>query len=374
MKRVNVKPKTSDVRCEKLDVKHIFRLTSHFFLLTFIFFPSCMPSGKISTSSSTPTNYSSSTVSPSSSSSPINPHTSLLTLTILDVGQGDATLIQSPQGKTLLIDAGPENKGREVILPYLESQGITSLDLLIVSHFHLDHMGGVSELIAGKDGQLGTSDDYLPKTSYDRGGNPFEYLPNYPQYLASLGEKRQSLEAGEFIPLDPSIKIRCVVVSGSIFGSSNIDLNQENNTEEENSASIALLIEFGKFRYLTSGDLTGGGSPGGYSTLDLESELARIVGPVSALHVNHHGSSSSSNSSFVEGTQAQVAFFSLGDGNDYHHPSQEVLERWKNIGADLWLTEKGSGGFIAEEHVVNGNIVLETDGKTMKVNGVEYSL
>ena len=352
-------------------IKHLTLPTS---LLTF----SCMSAGKISTSSSTPIPYSSSAVSPSSSSatpSPLTPHASPLRITVLNVGQGDSTLIQIPNGHTLLIDAGPPNKGKDVILPYFQSQQITSLDAILVTHYHMDHIGGLDEVIAGMDGQHNTADDLMPKKAvYDRGGNPFENIPLYPLYINIVGEDRLSINVGETIMLDPQITIRCVVMAGSILNGSTLNLAQEGISEQENAASLALLIEYGKFRYLTSGDLTGGGNPGGYQTLDLETELGTKIGKVSAVHVNHHGSSTSSNASFVENIHPIVAFFSVGDGNDYHHPSQEVLERWKNIGAELWLTEKGSGGFIADEHVVNGNIILETDGEKMKVNGVEYSL
>jgi competence protein ComEC len=148
-----------------------------------------------------------------------------------------------------------------------------------------------------------------------------------------------------------------------------LDLTQEGISEVENGSSISLLIEYGKFRYLTSGDLTGGGSPGGFQSLDLESPLAKLVGEVSIVHANHHGSLTSSNDNFVNALKPKAVIFSLGDGNEFNHPAQEVLQRWNNAGAKLWLTEKGAGGFIAGEHVVNGPIEVETDGEGVKIQG-----
>ncbi len=70
-----------------------------------------------------------------------------VTITVLDVGQGDATLVQSSSGTTLLFDGGPNGTGSDVILPYLTSLGITSLDYVVVSHYHADHIGGMDEVL-----------------------------------------------------------------------------------------------------------------------------------------------------------------------------------------------------------------------------------
>lgn len=340
------------------------QIIKHLALLISLFTSSCMPSGKISTSSSNPTPYSPSPVSPSSSPSALTPQASPLTLTILNVGQGDATFIQTPQGKTLLIDSGADGKGQEVILPFLESKNISSLNTIITTHYDADHMAGLDEVVP----------HYPPSLSaFDRGGFPLDESPFYSSYIEAITPFRKTLAAGDEIQLDPNLKIRCLISNGQIRQGPLLSIDG-NFSQKENASSIGLLIEYGKFKYFSGGDLTGGGNPGGFQTLDLETELASKVGKVSAIHVNHHGSSTSSNAAFVEITHPLVALFNVGDENEYHHPAQEILERWKNIGADLWLTEKGNGGFMADEHVVNGNIILETDGNSMKVNGVEYSL
>lgn len=343
-------------------IKHYLLLTS---LLCCLF--ACMPTEKITTSSSSPTPYIPSSVSPSSSpssSTSIATSVSPLKITILNVGQGDATLLQTPNGKTLLIDGGFEGKGQAVILPFLESQNISSLNAIVTTHYDADHMAGLDEVVSSHPPTLGV---------FDRGNFPLDESPFYASYIEAIAPFRKTLAAGDEIKLDPGLKIRCLISNGQIWEGPLISLDG-NFSQKENSSSIGLLIEYGKFKYFNGGDLTGGGNPGGFQTLDLETELASKVGKVNAIHINHHGSSTSSNAAFVEITHPLVALFNVGDENEYHHPAQEVLERWKNIGADLWLTEKGSGGFIANEHVVNGHIVLETDGNSMKVNGVEYSL
>ena len=301
--------------------------------------------------------------------SPSLPPPSPLRITVLNVGQGDATLIQAPSGKTLLIDGGRDGKGREVILPFLKQKGISSLDAILATHYDGDHIGGIDEVIAGDDGVSGTNDDLVPKLgTYDRGGTPFDFAPFFPEYLQAAGEKRRSISPGEKIPLDPTVILRCVAVNGQIWNGPAVDLTPIGFSAVENSASIALLIEYGTFRYLTAGDLTGGGSPGGFKTFDVESPLAEVVGPVDIVHVNHHGSLTSSNEAYVNDLKPLAALFSVGDGNEYGHPAQEVLERWHNGGAELWMTEKGGGGFIALEQVVNGPIHVETDGESLTIN------
>ncbi|MFO1518599.1 MAG: MBL fold metallo-hydrolase [bacterium] len=288
----------------------------------------------------------------------------------MNVGQGDATLVTTPNGKTLLIDGGREGKGREVILPYLKDHSIISLDAILATHYDGDHIGGIHEVIEGEDGVFNTPDDRMPKLGiYDRGQAPFDNAPSYPAYLQAVSAHRLSLSEGEKIPLDTSLIIRCVSVNGTLWNAPAVDLTALGFNEVENSASLGLLIEYGRFRYLTAGDLTGGGSPGGYKTFDMETPLSQALGGVTVVHANHHGSQSSSNENYANNLHPQVVVFNVGDGNDYHHPAQEVLERWQAAGAELWLTEKGSGGFMASEHIANGPIEIETDGQTLTING-----
>jgi competence protein ComEC len=336
------------------------------YLYVIIFLSSCMNPGGLS-----PPSEWKNTPSISESPNQIGP----MKITVLNVGQGDSTLITTPNGKNLLIDAGADGKGREVILPYLQAHQMTSLDVIIATHYHADHIGGIDEVIAGRDGQLGSDDDFIPKIAvYDRGGTPFENTPIYPQYLNAVQDYRLSLTAGDLISIDPNVMIHCIVAGGSLLNGLSLDLTQEGISEVENGSSVALLIEYGKFRYLTAGDLTGGGSPGGFKSLDLESPLAALIGEVSVVHVNHHGSLTSSNEVFVNTLRPKAALFNVGDGNDYGQPAQEVLERWNGALAELWLTEKGSGGFISSENITNGPIEVETDGKSLIINGKSMGL
>ncbi len=299
-----------------------------------------------------------------------NENSGSLKITLLDIGQGDATLITTPKGKNILIDAGNIGKGTDIILPYLQSHRINSLDMIIATHYDADHIGGISEVIAGADGQLETADDLMPSQGiYDRGGTPLDSSPLYTDYLKAVEKNRFSILPGDLIGLDPEVIIRCVAVNGSVWNGPTLDLFQVGIHETENSAAISLLIEYKNFRYLTSADLTGGGSPGGFKTLDIETPLAEQIGEITAIHVNHHGSSTSSNQSFVNSLKPKVALISVGNGNSYHHPDQQILERWQKSGAKIWLTEKGAGGFVTKEKIANGAVELITDGNLIIING-----
>ncbi|MDO8644404.1 MAG: hypothetical protein Q7S00_05505, partial [bacterium] len=80
----------------------------------------------------------------------------------LDVGQGDATVVMTPNKKVLLIDGGPLESGLERIIPFLEENGVERLDSIFVSQYDGDHIGGVLDLVPGKDRLLGTEDDWVP--------------------------------------------------------------------------------------------------------------------------------------------------------------------------------------------------------------------
>jgi beta-lactamase superfamily II metal-dependent hydrolase len=284
-----------------------------------------------------------------------------LKIFVPSIGQGDATLIQTPSGKFILIDTGPPHAGVH-LSPLLKKLGVGRLDAVLISHYDLDHLGGISDLIAGPDQISNTKDDVEVSVSLDRGGTPWDESPGYNQYLNILFEKnilRQTLNAGETIDFDPAIKIRCLAANGKVWSKdgaiSEVDLTPETYAGQENAASIALLVEFGDFRYLTAGDLTGGGSLNGFLTPDIESLLSQAVGSVTALHANHHGSLTSSNPAFVSTTSPETVFIQAGADNSYGHPHEAVVRRWEQSGAQVFSTVNGWG------------FVLTTDGETHEI-------
>lgn len=272
------------------------------------------------------------------------------------VGQGDGTLVRFPNGKTLLIDAGPQSAGKDRMLPLLRALKISHLDALLVTHYDFDHLGGVPGLLAGEDGVPNTEDDISVGVAFDRGGQPWDNSPGYPDYLGALDERkipRHELTAGEAMDLDSEVMIRCVAVNGKVSMGvgdfSAVDLSVPAYSGKENGASVALLVEYGTFRYLTAGDLTGGGATDGFLTPDVETLVGEAVGKVNVVHVNHHGSLSSSNLSYVNATHPEAVVVQAGKDNPYHHPVPEVMERWREIGAEVYSTGEEVGYLIKSE-------------------------
>ena len=121
----------------------------------------------------------------------------------MDVGQGDATLVISPTGRTLLIDAGYPGMGTSVVLPFLESEGINGLDWVIPSHYDSDHIGGLPEVLRGEDGEL---------AFLDRGEATDKSTPAYLDYLESVPKDRRTALPGQILNLGGGATATVVVV------------------------------------------------------------------------------------------------------------------------------------------------------------------
>ena len=266
-----------------------------------------------------------------------------LQIYFLDVAQGDATLIMGENGKTLLIDAGNNGKGNSVIVPFLDSVGISHLDYIIATHYHADHIGGIDEVILA-----GIEVD----TVYDRGSG--YTTQTYFDYIDAIGTRRNTITEGKIINLGDSCSIQCVVVNGKICNGDSVYVSND-----ENAHSIGLLIDHNNFEAFIGGDLTGGG----LGTPDVESAIAHIVGDIETYRVNHHGSATSTNQLFLDTILPEVAIISTGN-NTYGHPAQEVLDRLENCGETqrIYQTEAGDGGWTHKCAIVDGHISLVTDG------------
>jgi beta-lactamase superfamily II metal-dependent hydrolase len=275
-----------------------------------------------------------------------------LKIDVFGVGQGDATLVIGPSGKTLLIDAGPFGSGAIFLLPMLNSFDVSHLDWIVATHYDADHIGGIPEVLKGTDQVLGTEDDLIPgRGLIDRGNSTDKATPIYSEYTEAAGPYRQEASPGMRFDLGDGAAAEVIVVNGRYSDGREIHLNPD----EENESSIGLLITYGDFQYFTAGDLTGGGSPGGFETKDLETTAGEIVGDIDVLHVGHHGSSSSTNENFLNLVKPEAAVISVGKDNDYGHPTDEVLTRLSVIGAEIYRTD------------LMGTLEIKTDGNSYEI-------
>ena len=279
----------------------------------------------------------------------------------LDVGQGDCTLIISPTGKTVLIDAGYTGKGTGTVIPYLQSQGIHALDYTFASHYHVDHIGGMDEVINT------LTRDSIRVACFDRG---WSYTTQaYTQYATATGSKRQTLTEGQVIDLGGGATLKCVALNSHGHLAAPYDADRY----DENNLSVVLLLDYGEFEMMLAGDLPGSNT-GSYH--DIESLVAAEVGDVDVYKVDHHGSSSASNTTLLSTILPEASLIYVGNGNSYGHPTQAVIDRLVSVNSYIYQTELGSGGTIpsGEGEVANGHITIDVTPGQYTINGDLYSL
>lgn len=242
----------------------------------------------------------------------------------LDVGQGDSSVILF-RDKVILIDAGETDKG-DTVVSDLQKLGVRKIDLLVATHPHSDHIGGMQNVLAnfavGK-----VLDAGMPSTSslYERLLETVD-RKNIPYVVA---------ERGQTIEIDPALRI--LVLSPP----------KERIGDDLNTNSIVLRISYGTVNLLYTGD----------ATAAAEESMAGAGYPLDAqvLKVGHHGSSGASSAAFLSRVNPEVAVISLGEGNDYGHPHRETLERLKTAGPRVYRTD------------TDGTIRVASDGSTFSV-------
>ena len=251
-----------------------------------------------------------------------------LTLHFLDIGQGDGAVLRTPGGRWVVIDAGPANErydaGRRVVVPFLERKGVRALSAILVSHAHADHMGGVPALLR----RFGVGVVVEP-------GSPVPD-PVYGALLSALDS------AG--IPWHPGRAGERFSIDGVRFTVLHPSPGWEGWGEDVNEDSLVVLVEFGAFEALFTGDA---GFPA-------ERALSRSLRPVDLLKVGHHGSRGSTGAELLDSLRPLAAVISVGR-NDYGHPSPQTLARLETRGVPVLRTDE------------DGTITVVTDGTTMKV-------
>jgi competence protein ComEC len=257
-----------------------------------------------------------------------------LALHFLDVGQGDAAALRTPAGHWLVIDAGPagdrSDAGRRVVAPFLDRQGVRSLALIVVSHAHADHLGGVPALLARFHTGLVLEPGALV------------HDVRYTGFLGDLGRRGipwHPVHAGERFTLD-----------GVTFTVLHPSPRWAGWGEDVNEDSVVLLVEYGAFQALFAGDA---GFPA-------EAALAGRIGAVDVLKVGHHGSRGSTSDGWLDALRPKAAVVSVGR-NDYGHPAPPTLARLRRHGVDILRTD------------LDGSIVVTTDGTTMTVRSRSQS-
>jgi len=281
----------------------------------------------------------------------------ILTIHHIDVGQGDATFIQVANGKNLLIDGGNRGKGNTTVLPYLTALGVSSIDYVIASHYHSDHIGGLNEVIE----QL--SPDSI-HAFLDRGFK--KPLPRSKVFAAyqSLVDRlpvHTAASPGQVIRLSNAVTLQCVASDGATIHSDEQDGmtggEPSNGLLDENDRSLVWVLtsvhRFGQstysFRYFTGGDWSDTSN----------TTLPCAVGDVDVMKVSHHGSAAATSRSLLNVLMPEAAVISVGDRNRYGHPRQQCLDCFQNTPSvqHIYQTEEGEGGCVPKVRVL-GNVIV----------------
>jgi competence protein ComEC len=254
-----------------------------------------------------------------------------LRVTHLNVGQGDAAVVELPRSKVLVIDAGGTttgdfDTGEGIVGPFLRSRKILKVDYLLVSHPRVDHYGGMRSLVM----------EFAPMEFWsgpNRGKTArFDDLE---EALERSRIKRVTLNNQEPCRAIDGVEL-CVLYPAPDGG---------------DDASVVLRLEFGKVRLLFAGDVDKRDERG------LRVETGELRSAV--LKVPRHGSASSSTQEFVTAVRPSLAIFSMGARTAFGLPRDEVVERYRQVGAEILRTDE------------DGAIILETDGSTIRYTGTK---
>ncbi len=269
-------------------------------------------------------------------------HPGVMEVTALDVGQGDSILVVSPEGRTMLVDAGGPvgiggslrgtaagfDVGEDIVSPYLWSRRLRRLDIVVLTHAHSDHMGGMPAVLR----------DLRPRELW------VGIDPDSAAYRALLAEA-QSLgitvrhwRAGDAASWGG---IRVTVLAPEI--------EYANPAGPLNDDSLVMRIAYGSGSVLLEGDA------------EAASERVMVergrVQPVTVLKVGHHGSNTSSGAAFLAAAKPRDAVISVGKGNTFGHPRVEVIDRLAAARVRLFRTdEMGLTTFLVEH---NGGVTAD---------------
>jgi competence protein ComEC len=255
---------------------------------------------------------------------------SRLTITFLDVGQGDAVVIETPQGHTLVVDTGPmrsgDDAGRRAVVPFLRSRGVNRVDALLLTHEDNDHAGGARTVIE----RLGVAQALGPAgVEHHR---TLSAILSAPKYHVPY----RDLASGDVLRMDDGVEVDVLRPRRA---------SPDTQWESENDTCLVMRVRYGAFAMLLTGDIGARGEE------DLLAARANVNACV--LKLGHHGSGASSTEAFLKAVRPRLAIVSVGRRNVYGHPHPAVLARLAALGVTVLRTDR------------QGTVTVETDGRTV---------
>lgn len=246
----------------------------------------------------------------------------LLRVHFIDVGQGDSILIQTPKGQNMLIDAGSNSKG-ELVKEYLEEQGVSKIDVLVGTHPHEDHIGGLDVVIDNFD--IGSI--YMPRVAHT--------TKTYEDVLLAVkrkGLKIKGAAAGMNIPLE-GLEAKILAPEAGL------------ESDNLNDYSIVIRLVYQNTSFLFQGDAERRSEE---VILDKGDSIKADV-----IKIGHHGSSTSSTPEYIKAVDPSVAVIMLGKDNKYGHPHFETMELLEELGIVVYRTDE------------DGTVVMVSNGEQL---------
>ena len=245
----------------------------------------------------------------------------ILSIHIIDVGQGDSILIKTPSDKKILIDGGNEDS-EHIVKNYLRKEKIKTLDIVIATHPDSDHIGSLDYVV----NKFNVKTIYMPKQNTDSS--------SYKNLIKACKDKNLNINylfKGDILNIDEYIDL--VVLSPSY-------IQQDNNLN-----SIVFNLNYKEKSFLFTGDCE--------ESNEIDIINSFNLNDVDFLKVAHHGSSSSSTSEFRKETSPDVAVISCGYKNQYGHPHQSTLDTLEENNVLTYRTD------------INGDMIFYSDGSTI---------